>query len=260
MAILHKKPIKAQTGYIFKSLEEAKSSNPGYAKIRTKNPGSTITRCVGAAHDAAGLCGVNYRAMVSKGYDDKTMRLKGENDAIVDAWNWKDAAYNTDEIDILYDRERDGLDVLEKLRKDLPLNAFIGTGDARGKYISEDNARRARHGIVNLGYLEDGTPIIYDLTKFKAGIPAKYSGQINYIAVPKGGGSTTFSSLSGVQNAGTDLPKKDFSPVKDMELTKYKEWYQPVNDNKNKGKKKWVYEEDNYSINSWLKLLNETFG
>lgn len=211
--ILYKKiSIKAQKGtgtkHIYNTLDDI-SKDPKYSKIK-RLASSGTTRCVGAAHDASKICGIDYRSMVSRGYD-KSFRLAGENDDIVDAWNWKDAANNTDEIDVIYDREKHDPKVLDKLLKDLPLNSFIGTGDARGRYISKKNKLRSRHGITVLGYLPNGAPIVYDLTKFKEGIPAKYKGKINYIAVPKGGKNTTFSTLlpSTEHKASAGVPEKE---------------------------------------------------
>jgi len=197
MSVLYRKPIKAQNGkYIFNSIEDIYKLYPELYNIRAKNPGSDMTRCVGSAHDASKICGIDYRALVAKAYDDATMRLPGENDAIVDAWNWKDAANNTDEIEVLYDRERDGPEILQELLKNLPLHAFIGTGNAGKKgYVKESDKIRSSHGIFHMGYLPDGTNLIYDLTKIKKGIPANYLNNINYIAVPKGGSYTTFTSM-----------------------------------------------------------------
>jgi len=190
--------------HIYNSIEEL-SSDPKFAGVK-KYGASGTPRCLGTVHDVTGACGVDYRSLVTAGYDDATMRLNGENDAIVDSWNWKDAANNTDEIDVLYDRERDGDEVLQKLLENMPMYAVIGLGSAAEAkvmyqgtpgYISKDNPRRARHTVVNMGYLTDGTPIIYDLTKFKKGIQKKNLKEINYIAVPKGGANTTYATLTG---------------------------------------------------------------
>ena len=43
--------------------------------------------------------------------------------------------------------------------------------------------RVSRHAIINLGFTEDGSPIIYDLGKFSKGIPSKYKGEINSVVV-----------------------------------------------------------------------------
>jgi len=197
MSVLYKKPIKAQNGkYIFNSIEDIYKLYPELHDIQARNPGSKMTRCVGSAHDASKICGIDYRSLVARAYDDKTMRLPGENDAIVDAWNWKDAANNTDDIEVLYDRERDGPEILQELLANLPLHAFIGTGNAGKKgYVDKSDNIRSSHGIFHMGYLPDGTNLIYDLTKIKKGIPDSYLNNINYIAIPKGGGYKTFTSM-----------------------------------------------------------------
>lgn len=83
----------------------------------------------------------------------------------------------------MYDRNTDG-DITDETLSSLPLYSIIGTGDARGVYTDKNTNKRSRHTMMVIGYLEDGTPLIYDLGKIHAGLPEKYRNQVNFIASP----------------------------------------------------------------------------
>ncbi len=191
--------LKYQTGnktsYIYKS-SKAQSENPNYKKIRTKTSTGT-TRCFGSGIDA--VCtkinpehGFDYRSVFAKTY--KTAgRIPGDSDNVVDAWDAKNAAYNTDDITVDYDRDITG-DVTDEHLNNLALNSIILTGDARkgqtgGKrsFVSgkDKNPNRiSRHAITVTGFTSTGVPIVYDLGKFHEGIPKRYKGEINAIISP----------------------------------------------------------------------------
>jgi len=178
MAILYN---KHEPGTAFSSIEEA--SNQDYLKnIRLRMPDTGTTRCLGSALDA---CPFDYRTALGKSVNKHgSIRYNGENDDVIDAWNMLDVIRNSEDLVLLYDRERDG-DLDQEILNTLPENVMIGTGRANGKYIDENNPDRSRHAIVTIGNLVDGTPIIYDLGKIYKGIPDKYRNQINYIAMPR---------------------------------------------------------------------------
>lgn len=169
------------SNYIYKSAKDlAKDAKFKNIRLHAK---SGVTRCLGSALDAGKACGYDYRPTLYKAFKTAP-KVLGDADNVVDAWDMLNASNNTDDITVIYDRERDGA-ITSEMLENLPLYAFIGTGDARGKYISKKNKKRiSRHGIINLGFTEAGKPIIYDLGKFSEGIPSKYLKEINYIAVP----------------------------------------------------------------------------
>ena len=158
------------------------SQDPRFKTIRLR-AASGVTRCLGSALDAGKVCGFDYRPVLYKNFKTAARPI-GDTNNVIDAWDMKNATNNTEDVSIIYDRETDG-PMTKEILDNLPLYAFIGTGDARGKYVSSKNKKRiSRHGIINLGFTESGKPIIYDLGKFSEGIPEKYLNEINYIAVP----------------------------------------------------------------------------
>jgi len=165
----------------FSSIEEAASQE--YLKnIRLRMPDTGTTRCLGSALDA---CPYDYRTALGKAVNKHgSIRYNGEDDDVIDAWNMLDVIRNSEDLVLLYDRERDG-ELDQEMLSTLSENTVIGTGRANGKYIDENNPDRSRHAIITIGNLTDGTPIIYDLGKVYKGVPDKYRDQINYIAMPK---------------------------------------------------------------------------
>lgn len=191
--------LKYQTGnkspYVYESAI-IQSENPRYKKIRTKTSTGT-TRCFGSGIDA--VCtkinpehGFDYRSVFAKTYGTAD-RVPGDSDNVVDAWDAKNAAYNTDDITVSYDRDITG-DITNEHLSNLALNSIILTGDARKgetggrrSFVSgkDKNPNRiSRHAITVTGFTKDGVPIIYDLGKFHEGIPDKYKGEINAILSP----------------------------------------------------------------------------
>lgn len=161
-----------------KQLQDKLSGIP----LRNKKTGTT--RCFGTVLDAADKSGYYMRGVLER-LPKGLPRVIGDNDNVVDSWNFLDAAYLSDELEVIYDADRDGPLDKEMLTK-LPLFAVLGAGDARGKYVSKENPKKlSRHTIGNMGYTNDGKPLIYDLGKISVGVPDKYINDINFIVVPK---------------------------------------------------------------------------
>lgn len=182
MPILYKKfQDGGGTPPIYSSVEEL-SGKPAFKKITLKTNG--VTRCLGAGIDACKISG-GHDWRQTFGKVGKYDRVK-ENDWVVDSWDVKNVAKVSNDIDLLYDREKDG-DITPEMLENLPAHALIGTGDVRGKYgVRKDYPTRvSRHTIINMGWTQKGKPIIYDLGKFSEGIPEKYLNEINFIAAPK---------------------------------------------------------------------------
>lgn len=259
MPILHKynKPPMFQVGgkqsHIYKSAKElAKDAKFKNIRLHAK---SGVTRCLGSALDAGKVCGYDYRPVLHKAFKTAP-RVLGDTDNVVDAWDMKNASNNTDDISIIYDREKDG-PITEEILNNLPLYAFIGTGDARGKYISKKNKKRiSRHGIINTGFTESGKPIIYDLGKFSEGVPKKYLNEINYIAVPTAN-QIYFDKdyLNKVSAAETSLPEiavlKPDLPIESKKTKKVKK-KRPIVMN--------TVEIDNSYRDDFLALIKATYG
>jgi len=166
----------------FSSLEEA--SGQAYLKdINLRMADTGTTRCLGSALDA---CKYDYRTALGRSVNKHgSIRYKGENDDVIDAWNMLDVVRNSEDLVLLYDRERDG-ELNKSMLETLPENTMIGTGNAnRRGYIDADNPQRSQHAIVTIGTLTNGRPIVYDLGKVYEGVPDKYVNQINYIAIPR---------------------------------------------------------------------------
>ena len=107
----------------------------------------------------------------------------------------------------VYDRNTDG-DMTDETLASLPLYSIIGTGDARGVYTDKNTNKRSRHAMMVVGYLEDGTPLIYDLGKIHAGLPKKYRNQVNFIASPSE--QILFSKQENIeQKTGNDRKKSE---------------------------------------------------
>jgi hypothetical protein len=189
MAILFRKyQYGGGTPPIYDTPEDLKKSFD-FSKIRKKAP-SGNTRCLGMGLDAAKVCGFDFRSVLyNKGANTSVTQLPWDDkEGVVDSWNMKEASYNSEDLEVIYDREKDG-PISEEMLKNLPMYAMIGTGDARKgkkKYISPSYEKRvSRHSIINLGFTPEGDPIIYDMGDVSAGIPKKYTGEINFIAAPK---------------------------------------------------------------------------
>ncbi len=246
MAILYKKPIKAQAGsYIYESVNDL-AKDPRFKDINLYSK-SGVTRCLGSALDAGKVCGYDYRPVFGKSFPTAA-RVKGDNDNVVDAWDVLNAANNTDELEVIYDRARDGA-ITEGRLKRIPLHALIGTGNVAGKYgVSADiEGIVSSHALINLGYNEKGEPLIYDRGKITAGIQAKYLNSINYILVPKGK-HTYFKAPS------TQPEESGAVPPEDIQLARAER----------KAKKKTSVEliptQKSDYLSSFLSLLKDTFN
>ncbi len=255
MAILFNKPMPApeEQSHIYNSAEEL-AADPKFGTIKKYAP-SGVTRCYGTILDAHGLCKApeeeGLRSTFSKAFKTAP-RIPGDPDNVVDAWDALNAAYNSDDLEVLYDRAVDPPEKLEALMKSgLPLNASLYTGDARDKGKGDirtgrtESGRRSfvsgkdrnpnrvsRHAIINLGFTKNGKPIIYDLGKFSEGIPSKYKGEINSIIIPKGGSTKTYKQLAGVrEEAPVPIESREGPkelPVKDVARVEPLPDYRPV--------------------------------
>jgi hypothetical protein len=173
--------------YVFKSIKELLDYKPSIAKIPIKSDKGNYI-CLGAALNCNIELGHNYRTELYRRKGKGPEIVIGDKDNTVDSWNMLAAAYNSDDMEVLYDRYRDG-EISQEMLDNLPVHALIGTGDARGHFgISTENPNiLSRHTITVPGFMENGKPIIYDLGKLTQGIdPEKYKkNNINFVVAPK---------------------------------------------------------------------------
>lgn len=196
--------------HIYNSADELQNS-PYLAGIQKYGSSGKVTRCYGMVLDGMERLNADkggnykYRGGFYKGSKTGPEIVIGDNDNTIDSWNALDAAYHSEDVEVLYDVKRDG-PIKQELLDNLPLYAIIGTGDVRGKYgVSTENPNRlSRHTIGNFGWDKDGNPLIYDLGKVTARGYEKYRdrGDINFIIAPKS--KRIYFDPSYVSQAGYD--------------------------------------------------------
>jgi hypothetical protein len=193
MPIIYKKPIKAQDGRkiscLYNTAEEARN-DPRLANIRTM--GKNYTRCLGSALDASKNLGFNWNNILAQyyinhGYRPDRPGERAGDKGIIDSWNVYDVLKDYPNLASLdYDIARGDKwndDVINKAKR----FSLILAKDARGKYTSKSDDIRAAHTMMVIGYLKNGTPLIYDLGKIHEGLPKKYEGKVLRIFSPVNG-------------------------------------------------------------------------
>jgi len=117
---------------------------------------SSTYRCMGSACDASANVGVNWRDGWEKFSPPAVNGLKGKPVVGVNSWTLVDFVRQHNN-GVAMDTFSD--DTLS----DLPVGTLLSYGDARGKYISAEYSKpMARHTMSVVGYLKDGTPLVFD--------------------------------------------------------------------------------------------------
>jgi len=169
-------PAHADARRIFPDVASAEAFFKDRYKTKTQNG---TWRCTGSALDA---CGYDWRANLNT---NNLPNIPGDDRKSLDAWDLPFAIKASPKSGaVIYDKAA-GNHIEAAQLKTLPVGTLIGMHDARGsRYgIGRYPVALSRHTEAVIGYLEDGTPLLYSLGKIRP-VNQLDMNEVNYIAVP----------------------------------------------------------------------------